>query len=161
MFLIESEIFPRRHIHNDSSLFSHIDVPSQYPSAANYYRWVVIAIRSLRKSDQNVNENRNQKRGRKSEKGESALLVFCAHERLVIRRRKFKNLLGNISAAERTGSAYLSFLSFSLSFSLLLAATENSFSTEPPFILAAYITALAENLISWQISLRAHGNFRV
>lgn len=47
-------------------------------------------------------------------KERAALLVFCAHERLVIRWRKFKNLLGNISAAERTGSAYLSFLSFSL-----------------------------------------------
>lgn len=61
----------------------------------------------------------------------------------------------------RTDRLHLPFFYLSLFLSLLLAAAENSFSTEPSFILAAYITALAENLISWQISLRAHSNFRV
>lgn len=69
-----------------------------------------------------------------------------------------------VVVAERTGSVSLSlslFLYLSSSLSLLLAAVENSFSTEPPFILTAYITAPAENLISWQISLRARSNFHV
>jgi hypothetical protein len=83
------------------------------------------------------------------EKEKEAFLVFRVQERLVASASgNLRTYLGiPVVVAERTGPAFaLSSLFFWLS--LLLAAVENSFPSELPFILTAYITAPAENLIS-------------
>lgn len=62
--------------------------------------------------------------------------------------RKFKNLVGNpLSFRKRTA--------------FIVSAPETRFPPVGHSFLAAYITAFTENLISWQILLRARSNFLV